>query len=179
MIRAVRPTLVVLVLVAAASSVVATAQSAPAGSPDVLGALLAEVRGLRAAIEQMAAAGPRVQLALGRLQIQEQRVADLGRRLEGTRKNLTEMAAALEGNTREVKLMEERLVQAASPDERREVETALKHLKSRIQGLGGEAQRFQAEEAVLMQDLTAEQGRWSQINQQLDELERSLGRRQP
>src|SRR3972149_2796185 len=33
---------------------------------DVLPALLTEVRGLRAAIEQMASAGPRVQLALGR-----------------------------------------------------------------------------------------------------------------
>jgi hypothetical protein len=37
--------------------------------PDVLSALLVEVRGLRAAMEQLGAAGPRVQLALGRLQL--------------------------------------------------------------------------------------------------------------
>ena len=37
-------------------------------------ALLQEVRGLRAAIEQMTASASRVQLALGRLQLQEQRL---------------------------------------------------------------------------------------------------------
>lgn len=57
-------------------------QAPPAtGFPDVLPALLMEVRGLRAAMEQMASAGPRVQLALGRVQLQEQRVNALLRRL--------------------------------------------------------------------------------------------------
>ena len=55
---------------------------------DVLPALLVEVRGLRAAMEQMASAGPRVQLALGRLQLQEQRVNNLLRRLETARGSL-------------------------------------------------------------------------------------------
>ncbi len=52
---------------------------------DVLPALLVEVRGLRAAMEAMASSGPRVQLALGRLQLQEQRVNNLLRRLETAR----------------------------------------------------------------------------------------------
>ena len=55
---------------------------------DVLPALLVEVRGLRAAMEQMASSGPRVQLALGRLQLQEQRVNNLLRRLETVRASL-------------------------------------------------------------------------------------------
>src|SRR3954464_5619884 len=49
---------------------------------DVLPTLLIEVRGLRVAMEQMAAAGPRVQLALGRVQLQEQRINTLIRRLD-------------------------------------------------------------------------------------------------
>ena len=44
---------------------------------DTLGALLVEVRGLRGAIEQMASVGPRVQLAMGRLQLHEQRLGDV------------------------------------------------------------------------------------------------------
>ena len=56
------------------------APAARAQSPDVLGALLVEVRGLRVAMEQMASAGPRVQLATARLQLQEQRVNALLRR---------------------------------------------------------------------------------------------------
>src|SRR3954451_5286596 len=53
---------------------------------DVLPTLLIEVRDLRGAMEEMAAAGPRVQLALGRVQLQEQRINTLIRRLdEGSR----------------------------------------------------------------------------------------------
>ena len=50
-----------------------------------MSALLTEVRGLRQALEEMGTAGPRVQLALGRLQLQEQRVNTAIRRLESIR----------------------------------------------------------------------------------------------
>ena len=69
-------------------------------SPDVLSALLVEVRGLRSAMEQMASAGPRVQLALGRLQLQEQRVNTLVRRLEDVRTSLPQARTGLEDLTR-------------------------------------------------------------------------------
>jgi hypothetical protein len=49
---------------------------------DVLPALLVEVRGLRAAMEQMASAGPRIQLFVSRLQLQEARVNAMARRLD-------------------------------------------------------------------------------------------------
>src|SRR5215217_2894884 len=52
---------------------------------DTLGALLVEVRGLRNAIEQMASVGPSIQLAMGRLQLQEQRINTLVRRADGLR----------------------------------------------------------------------------------------------
>jgi hypothetical protein len=48
-------------------------------------ALLVEVRGLRAAMERLATAGPRVQLAFGRLQLQEQRITSLTTQLETVR----------------------------------------------------------------------------------------------
>ena len=57
-------------------------QQPVSSTPDVLPALLTEVRGLRAAMEKMAAAGPRVQLALGRVQLQEQRISNAIRRLD-------------------------------------------------------------------------------------------------
>ena len=93
---------------------------------DVLSALLTEVRGLRQAMEQMASAGPRVQLALGRLQLQEQRLNTMLRRLALAQQDL---------------------------------------------------QRWQAEEAQLQQQIAGEQGRWSEINRALEELERALGKR--
>ncbi len=77
------------VVVAACGVVAASLAAQGTREPDVLASLLTEVRGLRQAMEQMAAAGPRVQLALGRLQLQEQRVNAMIRRLEGVRDNLT------------------------------------------------------------------------------------------
>ena len=38
-------------------------------------------------------------------------------------------------------------------------------------------QRLQTEEATLTQDIAAEQGRWTELNQRLEALERSLGGR--
>jgi predicted nucleic acid-binding Zn-ribbon protein len=103
---------------------------------DVLTQLLVELRGLRATMEQMASAGPRVQLALGRLQLQEQRIATMNQRLDSVRDSMR-VAAATRGTP-----------------------PALK-----------------AEEASLQQQIAAEQGRWSDINQRLEELERTLDRR--
>ena len=37
-----------------------------------------------------------------------------------------------------------------------------------------EVQRLQVEESGIVQELAAEQGRWSDINQQMEELERAL-----
>jgi hypothetical protein len=59
-----------LVIAGAIGVGLGVSMAAQGTAPDVLGALLTEVRGLRQAMEQMASAGPRAQLALGRLQLQ-------------------------------------------------------------------------------------------------------------
>src|SRR5262245_50764521 len=61
---------------------------APAGDPTIQ-ALLGEVRALRVAMEQMASAGPRIQLFTARLQLQETRVNNMIRRLDDVRDRLT------------------------------------------------------------------------------------------
>jgi septal ring factor EnvC (AmiA/AmiB activator) len=142
-----------------------------------LAALLVEVRGLRAAMEQMASAGPRVQLALGRLQLQEQRVNTLVRRLEEVRTSLVQAQKGLEGGTHELGERERASRESPDPEVRRELEASLKHLKTDMARMTFDVQRLQNEEATLSQDIAAEQGRWSELNQRLEELERSLGRR--
>ena len=150
--------------------------------PDVLAALLVEVRGLRAAMEQMASAGPRVQLALGRLQLQEQRVNTLVRRLEEVRTTLADVRKNVDqGGERLAEI--ERMAREAPepdmrpPDMRRQAEAELKGLKAEITRMTADQQRLLNEEATLAQDIAGEQGRWAEINQRLEELERSLGRR--
>jgi len=171
-----------LVLVAAGAGLSvrarAAAQATSATDQDVLPALLIEVRGLRAAMELMASAGPQVQLALGRLQLQEQRVNNLLRRIESVQ---NELAGALQGSDnarRELTKFENVLKSAGLPPEEREhVENALPELKAAHGRALANVQRLQVEESALTQELATEQGRWADINQRMEELERALSRK--
>lgn len=150
---------------------------ATATPPEVLAALLVEVRGLRAAIEQMASAGPRVQLALGRLQLQEQRVNTLVRRLEEVRSRLAQAQKEFEGMTQRTSGLERMSREAPDPEDRRHAEAELKNLKMEMARAALDLQRLQTEETTLTQDIAAEQGRWTELNQRLEALERTLGGR--
>jgi chromosome segregation ATPase len=156
-----------------AGSLVGRAQSA-APPPDILTALLGEVRGLRTAMEQMASAGPRVQLALGRLQLQEQRVNTIIRRLETTRASMADEERQLEQARLQLKMFEN-----AQPDsaEAKQLEHLLAAFKSTLTSGAANLQRLQADEAGILQELAAEQSRWSDINRRVEDLERGLGGR--
>jgi predicted nuclease with TOPRIM domain len=149
----------------------------PAKTEDMLPALLEEVKGLRAAMEQMASAGPRVQLFVGRLQLQESRMNGMIRRLESVHDKLETAQEQLAASQDTVKRTETAL---ASPDTRiprEELTQMLSHTKREVEERKGAVARLAAEEAQLTQDLTLEQGRWTDINQRLDELERVLAKR--
>jgi chromosome segregation ATPase len=144
---------------------------------DTLGALLVEVRGLRNAIEQMASAGPRIQLAMGRLQIQEQRINTLVRRADGVRDAL---AAANKRATEiqdRVKNMQRSLETDLDPAFRSEREAGLPIAKQDLARALAEVQRLQMEESDAASQVANEQTRWAEINQRLEELDRALTRR--
>ena len=144
-----------LFLTIAIGSVAARADQT-AAAPEVLSALLTEVRGLRSAMEQMASAGPRVQLALGRVQLQEQRIGDQIRRLDSVRANIRNLP---------------------NSEGRHSDEYYLAEVKAELARMRPEVQRLTDEESLLIQNIAAEQNRWIDFNQRLEELERALGRR--
>ena len=154
------------------------AQAARPQEPEVLSALLTEVRGLRQAMEQMAAAGPRVQLALGRLQLQEQRVNTMIRRLETIRDSVAKAekdVAAAETAMAPMKSMFG--IDDTKPDEPNPFSAMIEAGKKGIVTGTAEVQRLQTEEAQLQQQIAAEQGRWAEINRALEELERAFTKR--
>jgi hypothetical protein len=53
----------------------------------------------------------------------------------------------------------------------------LRERKAEIARRRAEVQRLMAEEAVLAQDVANEQARWTELNQRLEEFERTLARR--
>lgn len=151
------------------------AAQAQGQNPDVLGALLVEVRGLRAAMEQMASAGPRIQLATARLQLEEQRINTLMRRIESTRDDMASAQAELA--TKQERLAHFETLNAPERPDRDEIAQVTATLKREVASGTLNVQRLQADEAALMQDLTTEQGRWTEINQRLEELDRALTRK--
>jgi chromosome segregation ATPase len=172
---------VILVLAVAATltgAVVSARQSPPATNDEVLPALLAEVKGLRAAMEQIASAGPRVQLFVGRLQLQEARINSMARRLDTVRDSL----AGAQGHYEQTRQRLKELQSAISENReglppRADVESMVTNRRSEVSAAKTAVDRLTAEEAQLVQDLTVEQGRWTEINQRLDELERALIKR--
>jgi chromosome segregation ATPase len=166
-------TLVSIVLIVAAIAVTATRAQE---QPGILPSLLVEVRGLRAAIEQMASAGPRVQLALGRLQLQEQRLNTLIVKLDGIREKLASNQRHASQRQLQMSQMETAIKDAPNAEEREQANHMLVMLKGEITDAQTEVQRLTAEEATTAAEISSEQNRWNDFNQRLEELERALGK---
>ena len=175
-------------MIAAAMSAVwviaVQAQSPGSGSQDIMPALLAEVRGLRAAMEQMTSAGGRIQLALGRLQLQEQRLTAANARLLDVRNELTSaqrryaevqeqitgFEATLSGRDAEMPKGP-----GPSPEQMRHmVALQLRDSQRELATIGNDVNRLAAHEAAAANDVASEQSRWADLNGRLDELERAL-----
>lgn len=180
--------LLILVLVMGGLGLVATLRGTVAAQgrtgaqdQDVLPALLTEVRGLRAAMEQIAGAGPRVQLAMGRLQLQEQRVNTLLRRLDEVRTNLSN--AERESDSIRQRLQQFELSLQAKdaspdpPDRKRQMEAEMAEMRGMLPQKEADVLRLQTEESAAAQQLALEQGRWNDINKSLEDLERALATR--
>jgi hypothetical protein len=150
--------------------------SGQAAEADVLPALLSEVKGLRAAMEQLASAGPRVQLSVSRLQLQEGRIAAMVRRLDTVRDSLTNARGDLDRVKGALKMMESGEHEPGAPPQE-DFGPLLGGMKREVATAQANVDRLTAEEIQLTQDVTTEQARWTEINQRLDELERALAKR--
>jgi chromosome segregation ATPase len=163
-----------LLLIAAVTTFAArgSAQAQQPSGPDVLPALLQEVKGLRAAMEQMATANAHAQLLVGRLQLQENRMNSMIRRLDTVRDERAKAQATYDQIVGAMKTLAADRSPNDPPQEERD--DALGQFRRQIDSAKAAVDRWASEETQLTGDLTAEQSRWIDINQRLDELERSL-----
>jgi tetratricopeptide (TPR) repeat protein len=162
----------------------AQAQTPGSGSRDIMPELLAEVRGLRAAIEQMTASSSRVQLALGRLQLQEQRLSAASGRLADVRNELgnaqrraaelQEQASHLESLVSGQREMPKPEGQTSAEQIRRQITAELQAAQHGLTAANAEVQRLTVQENTLASEVSAEEARWADLNRQLEDLERSL-----
>ena len=146
---------------------------ARAQTPDVLGELLKEVRGLRLAMERAATVGARIQLLVARVQLQEQRITELSRRAVAVREELSR----IDSGTADIASMLKRFETSTEnmpPEDRAAMERQMEMFKTQLAASEKRRQELLNEEALLSQQISADQGRWTDINNQLDQLERSL-----
>ena len=135
--------------------------------------LIAEVRGLRAEINQVAAAGIRAQVLVTRLSLQEQRIRTLADQLAETQRVLRTSGADHRARSAHLKRVEDSLRDGtASSTRSAEFEAMLARLREEVDRSGREEQALRAQEQELLKAQSGEENLWIDFNSRLDELER-------
>ena len=159
-------TVAVLLLAAAVSG-----QGRQSASP--ADELLAEVRALRAEVNNAARAGMRAQLLGMRLQLQEQRIGIVSRQLAEVQERLRANQQAQTTVAAQLKMFPWTAEPAPQGEEAEAFAQLLAPLKGHVAELERTDQRLKNEEADLQRLLAAEQARWTGFNAQIEELERA------
>jgi hypothetical protein len=161
-----------------------TAHGQPERRAATLDDVVNELRALRADLNQSSSIGVRGQLLTARLTLQEQRIHALGQELVGVQ-------ARLDAATKERGDMELRSRQMAAaldvfsggrrnadpqppPEAIKQFEAERAQVEAQLADMQAREQRIRAEATEISNLIAAEQGRWSDFNSRLDDLERSL-----
>ena len=167
-----RHTIVVALLtLVVAGAVSGQAQRSPATLDDVL----VEMRGLPADLAQSSSGTIRGQLVMGRVQVQEQRVAALRRELTDIQFQLRVATQQRERTDALVVDVEQGIRSGNLSVERtRQLERELADVKDRLVREQRLEQELRYKEGELANSLATEQNRWIGFNSRLDDLERAL-----
>jgi len=151
----------------------AQAQTQAPAAP-TLEKLLAEVHQLRLALERSAQIAPRIQIAVERLKLQQEKVARTSQPLDELRRDLDRRRSDQPKIQQRLQAIENQASQAVDPTQRRDFEGALKEFKLEAEQAEKSLQQMQAREGELTGQLQAEQSRFMELNDRLDQIERAL-----
>jgi hypothetical protein len=143
--------------------------------PATLDDLVAEIRGLRADLKASAATTTRTQLLSARLSLQEQRISVLANQRADVTARLAVATRLRVDSERQMQGFEEtgpRNESVGIP--RAELEAAAKVTRQMLVQNREAEQLLRTQETDLSAQIAAEQNRWQDFNNRLDELERSL-----
>jgi len=145
--------------------------------PDAtLDELVVEVQALRAEMNQAAAASIRAQLLVGRLQMEDQRIAGAVRELDAVQADLATNAQARAEAATTLKVLEEAVLSATN-DVREEAEKRLNAAKAAAQQVDRRQQALKRRESTLAKELEENQARWQDVNERLENFEQSMAAR--
>jgi DNA repair exonuclease SbcCD ATPase subunit len=150
------------------------AQTTP-GDSQTLQALLSEVRQLRQDLQTTTIAAQRAQILLYRLQGQEAAVARASQRLDEAREKLAGIQAQRNYLATDIKRHEEFISNTENPaTQRKEFEERLPKLKAELESTENLEQQQQTRETDAEQFLRAEEVKLSDLQDQLDRLDKAL-----
>jgi chromosome segregation ATPase len=158
-----------VVLVSLSFAAAAQDSAAPA-----LEALLKEVRQLRVALERSNLLGPRIQIAMSRIQLQQEQVTRVARQLEETRRDLTSLQGQQAEMAEQTKATEARINESQDLKERATLERAVEQGRSQLERVKAMDQQLRARDGELSSQLMAEQSRLAELNDRIVSIERAL-----
>jgi uncharacterized protein YlxW (UPF0749 family) len=170
-VRKIKPTVVLIVILLVAVTGGVTAQQRPAPSrAATLDDLLEELRAFRAELRDLSATSLRAQLLLARLQLQEQRVNTIWRQLSEVEDKL--QVTRKEGAAPEqiLKLM------GVEPgkDPPAQMAPVIEMFKTQMAAAEKANADLNQRQAELTQLMTNEQSRWTTLNAEIEALEKAL-----
>ena len=161
-------TAVIAVLVSGATATV-SAQTSDAESLKALRELVAEVRSLRATIEQYANVQIQAQAVGELLSVQQRRVADVTMRLDQTRRELDGISSESRRLSAQALDLEESLHAAADPKLRTETELQQRALKQELERHAEQEQTLRGRETDLINSLALEDAKWNDLAERMNQ----------
>jgi chromosome segregation ATPase len=126
--------------------------------------LLGEIRDMRADVNRVAAASVRIQIVIARVTLQGLRMGAAAQRLASVRQQLAESRLRLAPSIDQIKPALETNSEILAP------------LRYTVQQEQRRNRELKEEESELVRAVDSEESRWSELNSQLEELERVLSR---
>jgi hypothetical protein len=151
-----------------------TQSPAPQPNEEPLRALVSEVRSLRIAMEQQAAISPRIQLSMARLNIEEQRMTQLTQNVDEVRRELSAVVLDSKKIADRLAEIDQGLLTERDPKVRDEITPLRAELITQQKAQAAREQQLRTREIEAVKMLEIEQGRWIELNNRLDDLERLL-----
>jgi chromosome segregation ATPase len=154
-------------------SIPALAQS-NASEVQALQSLVNEVHQLREELRTVTVASQRVQIVLYRLQAQEGAVNRATQRLSDQRATLINAQERLRDVKNQIQMLEDQQSRTQNPSERKEIDSALPQLRSRLESLTKDEQQFEANVNEADSQLRREQQELTRLQGFLDQLDSVL-----
>jgi hypothetical protein len=157
----------VIIAAGCAATLFAQAQDKGTGS---LAELTAEIRQLRAAVEQSSRTQAQAQ-ALGIfLTAQDRRVMMSTSRVENARRELVTLSQQTSTYAHQLTQSEEELPLTTDPDERKAIEDRIKEIKLEMKVVAGREQEARTREAETLQAWQQEDARWNDLIGRLQQI---------